>query len=267
MKAVYIEGFHRIGVDDGSIVYMTSDSLLLLNGALREAKKSGKKIAREEIAHKSADDVLDALKEVVGENGTILLPTFCWGFCRGEAFDYRKTKGETGYLGNRALERGDFKRTKHPMYSFAVWGHDADYLCSLENIDSWGADSPFAYCQHHPGQAKFVNIGINNRGEGFTYMHYVEQLCNVPWRFNKAFEADYIDEEGRRETRTYTMFVRDLSYNKETVCSEKFLSDNGLLKKVELPWGNLKLVDIFAATKVFRYEMLVNQGKNILVDA
>ena len=60
-------------------------------------------------------------------------------------FDYKKTPSNCGSLSNIALQRSDFKRTKHPIHSFAVFGKHKNYLCNLENKSSWGEDSPFKF--------------------------------------------------------------------------------------------------------------------------
>lgn len=96
-------------IQKGDVVYVVSDILELA----KNARENGERFDR--------DVFLDSLKEAVGENGTLLIPTFNWDFCRGIPFDYVKTPGKTGALGNAALKRSDFKRTRHPIYSFAVW--------------------------------------------------------------------------------------------------------------------------------------------------
>ena len=71
---------------------------------------------------------IDIIKEKIGSKGTILFPTFNWDFCKGKKFDYYKTPSQVGALGNVALKRKDFRRTRHPVYSFAVSGYDQKYL-------------------------------------------------------------------------------------------------------------------------------------------
>ena len=48
-------------------------------------------------------------------------------------------------MGKTALKRDDFKRTKHPIYSFAVWSADQELLCNMDNKDAFGDDSLFQY--------------------------------------------------------------------------------------------------------------------------
>ena len=41
-----------------------------------------------------------------------------------ESYDFYKTPSSVGSLGNYVLGRGDFRRTRNPIYSFAVIGKD-----------------------------------------------------------------------------------------------------------------------------------------------
>ena len=44
----------------------------------------------------------------------------------------------------------------------------------------------------------------------YTFVHYVEEMIGVPYRYLKDFTAGYIDEDGKLSERTYCMHVRDL---------------------------------------------------------
>ena len=63
-------------------------------------------------------DIIDSLIKIIKKDGTILVPTFNWDFCKGLGFHYKKTLSNSGSLGNYVLKRRDFKRTKNPIYSF-----------------------------------------------------------------------------------------------------------------------------------------------------
>ena len=66
--------------------------------------------------------ILDSVLSKIGDDGTLLLPTFNWDFCNGKEFNYFKTPSKSGSLTKVALSRNDFIRTKNPIYSFAVSG-------------------------------------------------------------------------------------------------------------------------------------------------
>ena len=189
--------------------------------------------------------------EIVGPTGTIILPTYNWGFCHGEVFDYRKTLGKTGGLGNIALKRKDFKRTKHPIYSFAVWGKDQEYLCKLQNKSSFEEESPFGYLRRNHAINILIDVPFDH---SFTFTHYVEQMMEheleIYYRYHKDFTSLYIDQDGNEEMRTYSMFVRYLDLEDIPSRGEelrKALLDAGTLTCININGIEFKKVDLAAS--------------------
>lgn len=190
------------GIGKGSVVVVASDVRALLVYLMHEDRKKNKK---RKSLQAYMDDIIDMLENLVGEEGTLLFQTFTWIFCKGEAFDYDKTEGETGVLSNRALKRPEFKRTQHPIYSFAVWGKDMDYLVSMDNKEAFAKGSPFGYM--HEKNAVYVSIGVFDaiNSHGTSFLHYIEECNSVEYRFIKDFTAPYIIG-GKTEERTYSFF-------------------------------------------------------------
>ena len=172
----------QLGINKGDKVYVTSDVKQLLYDLMQSGDETDLNI------------LIDGLIDIIGEEGTLVFPTFNWSFCKGETFDYYKTPCKTGSLGKLALKRDDFRRTKHPIYSFAVWGHDKDVLCSMTNKSSFGNDSPFAYMVEHEYRNLFIDKDLQH---SFVFVHYVEQSVGITYRYLKDFTADYTDEKGK----------------------------------------------------------------------
>lgn len=186
----------KLGIEEGDIVFISSDVKRLLATA---------RMHREPL---DLNILIDALIRLVGKEGTVIFPTYNWDFCSGKTFDIKKTRCKTGSLGTVALKRDDFRRTQHPIYSFAVWGKYQKELCEMDNKDSFGNDSPFAFFKKHNVKNYIIDVTLQHC---FTYVHFVEEQSGVvKYRYIKEFTADYIDENGQTERRAYSMFVRDL---------------------------------------------------------
>lgn len=224
------------GLNKGDTVFISSDITRLGEICMEHGEKF------------RPNDLLDSVIETVGPAGTILLPTYNWSFCHGDVFDYLKTRGLTGSLGNVALKRIDFKRTQHPIYSFAVWGKDQDYLCGLQNKSSFGKDSPFDYMN----RSHAINIIIDVQlGHSFTYLHYLEQLYSqeleIFYRYHKDFTSLYRDKYGNEEMRTYSMFVRYLDLEEVPPREEelrKRLLDSGSMSCINVNGIEFKKIDM-----------------------
>lgn len=212
----------------------------------------------------SPDDILDALIECVGEQGTLLLPTYNWDFCHGKPFDYLKTRGATGALGNAALARSDFKRTRHPIYSFAVWGCAKEELCGLDNTDSFGEDSVFAYLHNHEAYNILWDVDYNH---SFTFLHYVEETVGCPYRYIKDFAGKYIDADQEEEERTYSMFVRDLDMDVHMFLEddrfEEYLLKNAGAAKITVDGIDVRKIRFDRAFEAIREDIIGNRSKNL----
>ena len=111
---------NHLDINPGDIVYICSDITgLLLNSRKNKDNFDPKKF-------------IDSIINKVGSKGTILFPTFNWGFCKNKRFDIQKTPSQCGALTNEALKRKDFERTQHPIYSFSVWGKDKEKLTKMD---------------------------------------------------------------------------------------------------------------------------------------
>lgn len=211
-----IEYATHMGINEGDNIFISSDSKMLLFDALQND------------ANLDLNQFIDGLIKAVGNNGTVIFPTYNWDFCKGKTFDYAKTPCKTGSLGSLALKRPDFRRTKHPIYSFAVFGKYQSDLVAMNNTDSFAKDSPFHFMHEKNFKNYIIDVSFLN---SFTFMHYVEEMSGVvSYRYIKNFTAEYVDENRNLDTKTYSMFVRDLDRNVETIFE---LEDDFLKQKVE----------------------------------
>lgn len=188
----------HLGLHKGDKVYVTSDVKELLYQAMHNGDDTDLNI------------LIDSIIDIIGEEGSLVFPVFNWSFCGGKAFDYKKTPGKAGSLGKIAMARDDFKRTQHPIYSFVCWGSDTNLMCDMTNKSSFGNDSPFAFMVENGYRNLFIDKDLEH---SFVFVHYVEQSVgnlHDNYRYLKDFTADYIDENGNVEKRTYDMNVRAL---------------------------------------------------------
>ena len=237
-------------IEKGDVILLTSD----ITDLFLQCQANGEIL--------DVNILLDNFQEAIGEEGTLLIPTYNWGFCQGKAFDYKKTPSKTGAIGNAALRRKDFTRTKHPIYSFAVWGKDAVKLAEMDNIESFGPDSPFAYLEQVDAKNVFIGASLRN---SFTYIHYIEQKLKAPYRFSKVFRSHYIDQDKVDTVRDYSMYVRDLDL--DVVCAPNPFVDtlyanqvvqHGLINGV--PYEVIRFSEV---TPYIQNDILYNRSKNL----
>ena len=251
MYISYLKIPEILGIKKGDIILLSSDVSLLMYAA----KKNNEEFSMKQL--------IDAFLKAIGSEGTLLVPVYNWGFCKGEPFNWRETKSETGMLGQYVLSRSDFKRTLHPIYSFAVAGKDKDLLCSITNKDSFGLDSPFAYLHKNKGKNIMLDVPYQYC---FTFSHYVEQVSGmVSYRYNKEFTALYTGPDNILQTKTYTMFVRDLDLDVVNTGyeMEKLLIKKGAMQLHVINGIYLRSVDLDEAFHWISKDIKENRSRKI----
>jgi len=151
--------------------------------------------------------VIDALLEVLGDDGTLVMPTFNFDFCKGEPWDVRTTPSQMGAITNMVREHPDAKRVFHPIYSFATLGKHAAYLTEERYKSSYEKKSVFGKLRELGGKMMIIGLSYTN---SMTFFHHVEELEGIDYRYMKAFTGMVTDETGRTYEDTFTMLVRDI---------------------------------------------------------
>ena len=206
--------------------------------------------------------LISAFQKALGEKGTLFLPTFSFEFSNNKAYNYRNTKGTTGMLGNIALDRSDFLRTKHPMHSFVVWGADQELLVNMENKHAFRKDSTFGYCLEKG--VKQVILGTDYV-HAMTFIHYAEYMCNVPYRFRKSFTGRYTNKYGKTEERTYDYAARKLEIEPVECFNRmgKILEEKKISVRVDIAGIENYVVDLRNSYPVICHDIKDNMCRNI----
>jgi aminoglycoside 3-N-acetyltransferase len=180
-------GLRTVGLKRGDTVYVAS-SLAALG-----------------LMANPVDETLGALRDVVGPEGTLVMPAFNFDFCNGLTFDRERSPARTGILAEAFRQLSGTRRTWAPPYhSVTAAGPRAEELTSLEALTSFGRDSVFQ--RLHDLGAKQLLIGCGFH-EGVVHVHWLEEMVQVPYRHWKRFEGQILCD-GRPQQRTFFMYAR-----------------------------------------------------------
>lgn len=183
------------GLEKGDMVLIHS----ALSGFLKRFKEKNVLL--------TPQDILESFIRAVGENGTLIFPTFNFEFTKGKTFDIRNTVSETGALTEAARLHPESVRTGHPLFSFAVLGKEIDKFRGLYNFSAFGKDSPFGILHERNGKIAVLDLGGEKCS---TFYHYVEESENAPNRYHKLFRGPYIDYDGKETIREFNLYARNL---------------------------------------------------------
>ena len=116
-KDELIQSFREIGLAQNDIVVVHSDVLKL-------------GIPREYIEKKKhpCELIYEALRTVIGDNGTAIVPTFSYSFTKGKPYDVDKTSSDVGSFGNWVRQQNAAVRNADPLFSFAAIGPKASLV-------------------------------------------------------------------------------------------------------------------------------------------
>jgi aminoglycoside 3-N-acetyltransferase len=123
----------------------------------------------------------DALRKHLGEEGTIIVPTFSYSYRRNEIYDVEKTPSakSIGIFSEYVRKKIDSVRSLDPMFSMAAIGPMASSLMERKSKASFGPDSIYEELFNH--DAIFIGIGITY-STGLTGFIHLEKLSDVPYR-------------------------------------------------------------------------------------
>jgi aminoglycoside 3-N-acetyltransferase len=148
----------------------------------------------------------EAIMEVIGEQGTLCVPTFNFAFTKSQVYDPQQTPSAgMGVFSEIIRQLPEARRTTHPMQSLAVIGKYRDDLTSRDTPCAFDDDSAFDRML----QLNFKLLLLGADIQAVALIHYSEQRADVPYRHWKDFTGPVI-VNGRTETRTYRMFARDM---------------------------------------------------------
>jgi aminoglycoside 3-N-acetyltransferase len=215
----------EVGIGLGDKLFIHSD--------LRSFGKVNPQISKEEYL----GAFVEVLINLVGKEGTIIMPTFSYSFCKGEIYNPKETLSTVGSLTEYFRQLPDVMRTIDPIFSVATWGDNKESYMNV-GFNCFGDKSIFKKIHDEDFKILFL-------GETFdmTYLHFIEQSFGVPYRYIKKFTGK-IKIDNKLKEYTFDYYVRDLeqnsTYDLERIAD--FLESKGVLKKASLGFSQIKVV-------------------------
>lgn len=143
--------------------------------------------------------MLDCFAEVLGPDGTIVLPVFTYSFGSDKeekVFDLQNSYSTTSAMGNWLLTSGRGVRSADPMLSVVATGSKAAALTTDIDTACFGQQSIWA--RLHADDALICNLNFDS---GSTYLHWVERNKDVTYRSDIPMAGRVIDKGQAREAK------------------------------------------------------------------
>lgn len=167
--------------------------------------------------------ITNAFKGALYE-GTLIIPTFSYSWCKNETFDPLKTEcPDMGSYASRAWKNKGFIRSLNPNFSVAALRNtsNTEFIKQIfsagEEKTCFGKGSIFdrMYQKTENTNGYIILLGGAHNDVVFrsTFLHYIEEKIGVPYRYKKKFynpdlTDDYVEQ--------YARFFSKEEYNKIT---------------------------------------------------
>ncbi len=147
------------------------------------------------------EEILGALLEVLGPQGTLLMPALTYRQTPAHLHDTRHTPSCVGYFTEYFRSRPGTLRSLHPTHSICAVGARADALLREHGQDRTpcGPNSPFNRNIEQGGKILMIGCGLRPN----TTMHAVEEVVCPPYLFGPEREYVITDHDGRVFQRRY----------------------------------------------------------------
>lgn len=219
-----VEGLKLSGVRKGDVVFSHS------NVGYFGYSDRGKTI------EDTCDLMIEAFKEVLGDEGTLVVPTFTYSFGSKEVFDLDKTPSVCGSLSEAVRNHPESVRSLDPMFSVAAIGKQSKELTSDISQYCFGENS--FWDRFYDQNGLVCNLNLDSAS---TFIHYVEKMLNVPYRFDKPFKG-ISRVNGKEIEQEVFFFCRDLNIPGTSAYFEIFdelALKQGLAKSVSVGRGSV----------------------------
>lgn len=150
-----------------------------------------------------AETVINALRAVLGEEGTLMLPALSYATsCVDHYFSNLETPSCVGAITEAFRKTEGVRRTNHPTHSVCVIGKYRDEICEGALLDDTpiGPHSAFRKLADYKGKILLLGCPFARN----TFMHGVEEIAGSPYTLKDAYtDFTIVDENGKTTVRGY----------------------------------------------------------------
>lgn len=229
-----VAALRAAGVSDGDLLFVHANL-----EALGEARECGSDPQR-------AAMMLRALRLVLGDTGTLVIPAYTFSFCRQLPFDRERSATEGGPWSPSAAfleevrHQPDAVRSCDPIHSVVALGPAAHALLDGLPSTCFGPDSLQHRLRIAGGKICAIGLGLHE----LTMVHHAEVMMAVPFRYRKLFTGAITrGGETRRAGWVYDVRMpgRSSELNPARIAGARL--ESGLVRETAVGQGVLSIVD------------------------
>lgn len=209
--------------------------------------------------------VIEALKETIGPEGTLLMPTFPASgrnkdhLDANPVFDARLTPSAMGSITETFRKGKGVYRSLHPTDPVAAAGPLADYYTSghLGQLTPYNEHSPFRRLAEKGGKILMLGTTLNGAG---TSLHTLEDAVPFPFPvyLDNVYEVTIIDQEGRSHQVHTKVHNPEMSVRRNCDALKPIFIQHGVLSNCRVGEAACMLIDAKGMFEVMIREFNTN---------
>lgn len=194
--------------------------------------------------------VIDALIQVIGQSGLLVMPTHTWGTVNATQPVFHETLSPSivGKITETFRHRPGVVRSLHPTHSVAALGRRSEEF--VEGHGRWStpcaSDSPYGRLVSEDGYVLFLGASLHS----FTLMHGFEEWAQVPWLFNRVENLYTVRENGQILYVPSRRHSNEPGLDRDYPAFEGLLHAHGLIRSVTVGQAQLRLVSARGAKEL-----------------
>ena len=184
--------------------------------------------------------ILDSFLDVLGKEGTLLVPTYTYSFCKNHNFDINNSPSIIGPFTEYFRKQKNVIRSKDPIFSVAGIGSKSEELLSDLPHTCFGKNSIYDRLRKNGGKICMVGLQL----QWATFRHHIEEMANIPSRFIKKFNGEII-QNNNKIFQEWEYYVRHLNENcfPNGKKLEKMIREKNLCKIMQIGRGEILVIE------------------------
>ena len=145
----------------------------------------------------------EAIFDVIGSEGTLVVPTFSYSYCWNNIYNKLETPGTCGIFSEYIRKNSNSLRSDDPNFSYTAIGKNAEYFTKNCPKNPFGKDSFWERFLSKNGIICNLNFDA-----AATLTHYVEREIDVSYRYDKPFKGKSMID-GKLTEQIFYHYVRN----------------------------------------------------------
>ncbi|MCC7262001.1 MAG: AAC(3) family N-acetyltransferase [Candidatus Latescibacteria bacterium] len=179
-----------------------------------------------------AHTVVQALLDLLGQAGTLVVPTFHHSFFWGgpqQVWNREQTPSYMGLISETARTWPGARRSAHAPHPLAAIGAHAEDLSGRRNTSVYAFDSPFYRLLELDAWVLLMGVDFNV----CTLLHLVEELAEVPYRYWDDLTGTVV-LDGQASVQTFPFMRRHPGVHNDFLRCGRELEQQGLVQRTQV---------------------------------